>query len=288
MRDFDWLEPRNVVEASEWLGAWGDECRLMAGGTALMLALRQRMATPARIVSLAGIDHLRGIMRQADGGLRIGALTRHSEVAQSPLVQQHSPVLAGLAAHMANPQVRHQGTIGGNLCYADPATDPPGCLLALDARVVLGSVRGERVLPLQDFLVDYYSTALAPDELLVAIELPATPADQRARYVRHLRTAAEHRPLVNATAVVRADGDRCSAARLVIAASTPVPTRLHEAEACLQGRTVTAAVVAAAADAAAAEIEPLSDLRGSADYRRAMVRVVVQRNLRALFNLPQE
>ena len=140
MRDFDFLQPTSIAEASRMLADLGDDCRVMAGGSALMLAMRQRMLTPSHIVSIARLDALRGISFDAREGLRIGALSRHCDVARSPLVQQHYPMLAAMAAQVANPQVRHQGTIGGNLCYADPATDPPSCLLALDARVTLAKI----------------------------------------------------------------------------------------------------------------------------------------------------
>src|SRR5690606_21145622 len=170
MRDFNYLEPDSVEEASRLLAKLEDEeVRLIAGGTALILTLRQRMLRPEHLVSLAKIDRMRGIDYDATKGLRIGAFSRHADIASSVLVQQHYPVLALMAGQVANPQVRNQGTLGGNLCYGDPSTDPPSCLLALDASVVLGSSRGERVLPLNAFLVDYFETALEPDEILLEV-----------------------------------------------------------------------------------------------------------------------
>lgn len=206
MREFDFLEPTSVDEASRMLADLGDEARVIAGGTALMLGMRQRMLAPTHLVSMANIARLRGIDRDDQGGLRIGALTRHADVARSQLIQQTVPVLAYMAARVANPQVRNQGTLGGNLCYADPSTDPPGCLMALGAQVVLGGARGERVLSMEEFLVDYYVTALEPDEILLEIRVPAMASDAVGRYSRYLRTAAEHRPLVNVALVARRDG----------------------------------------------------------------------------------
>ena len=144
MLDFDFLEPASVAEASQMVADLGEDCRVIAGGTALMLAMRQRMLTPSHLVSVGHLQPLRGISADGSGWLRIGALCTHAEVAASPLIRAQWPMLASMASRVANPQVRHQGTIGGNLCYADPATDPPGCLLALDAHVVLSSARGER------------------------------------------------------------------------------------------------------------------------------------------------
>jgi carbon-monoxide dehydrogenase medium subunit len=285
MRDFDFLEPASVAEASRMLADLGDECRVMAGGTALMLALRQRMVTPTHIVSLGRLDGLRGVSFDAHQGLRIGALARHCEVAASPMVQQHYPMLASMAASLANPQVRNQGTIGGNLCYADPATDPPGCLMALDAQIVLGSARGERVLGIEDFLVDYYVTAIEPDEVVVEIRVPPPSPGHAGHYARFLRTAAEHRPLVNVALLTSRAGMQCQSARLVVGASVPVPQRVQRAEQFLAGKTITLDVAHAAADIVAADIEPMSDSRGSADFRRDMVRVVARRTIAGLFGL---
>lgn len=285
MRDFEFLEPTTVAEASRMLADYGDECRVMAGGTALMLAMRQRMVMPSHVISVARIASLQGIGFDPQRGLRIGASSRHCDIAQSPAVRQHYPMIAGMAARLANVQVRNQGTIAGNLCYADPATDPPTCLMALDAQIVLGSTRGERVMTLEAFLVDYYVTALEPDEIVVEIRVPAPPADFAGRYTRYLRTAAEHRPLVNVAVATRRSGAVCSEARLVVGASTPIPCRVPRAEAFLVGKPVTPHVVAQTAAIVATDIEPLSDQRGSANFRREMVRVITERTLAGLFDL---
>jgi len=288
VREFEFLEPRSVSEASRMLADLGDACRVMAGGTALLLAMRQRMAAPTHVISAMQIEGLRGISFDMRQGLRIGALTRHAELARSDIVRRHYPVLAAMAAQVANPQVRNQGTLGGNLCYADPATDPPGCLMAHGAQLVLGSARGERVLCVEEFLVDYYVTALEPDELLVEIRVPTPEPDADGRYARFLRTAAEHRPLASVSLMTRREGALCRDARLVVGASVPIPGRLSRAEAFLRGRRVTAAVAAEAADIVAADIEPISDTRGSADFRRDMVRVTCRRTIAGLFGLSGE
>ncbi|MBP0631003.1 xanthine dehydrogenase family protein subunit M [Cupriavidus sp. AcVe19-1a] len=288
MRDFEFLEPASLAEASRMLADLGDSCRVFAGGTALMLGMRQRMLTPSHLVSLGRLDALRGIGFDARDGLRIGALTLHAEVARSPLVQAHCPMLASMAARVANPQVRNQGTIGGNLCYADPATDPPGCLMALGAQVVVSGSGGERVIPIEDFLVDYYVTALAPDEVVTQIRLPAPGAGADGRYARFLRTAAEHRPLASVALAVRREGAFCVEARLAVGASTPVPARLRRAEALLAGKTVTSELAAEAAAIVAMDINAVSDMRGSDTYRREMVRVVARRTIAGLFGVAPE
>ena len=285
MVDFEWLTPASVAEACSLAAQYGDDARFMAGGTALMLALRQRLVAPQVVISLAGLPELKGLGWDDAKGLRIGALTLHDELGQHPAVAKHYPMLAQLARNMANPQVRHQGTVGGNLCYGDPSTDPPTGLLVWDAEVEVASAQSSRRMPLHEFLVDYFTTALAPDELLVAVHLPRPPADTRSRYARHMRTAAEHRPLVAVATMARFAAGQCSELRLAVGASCVVPRRLSGAEAVLRGHAPTSALVAEAADSAAQELDALDDARGSAEYRRTIVRVTVQRELAALFEL---
>lgn len=287
MRDFDYLEPISIAEASQMLTAHAENCRMMAGGTALMLALRQRMISPTHIISLRNIRELRGITYDDKLGLRIGALTLHAELARSALVRTHFPMLADMASRLANPQVRNQGTIGGNLCYGDPATDPPSCLIALDAEVVLRNAKGNRVLKVEDFILDYFATALGPDELVSEIRVPP-PQFNVGYHARFLRTAAEHRPLVNLAIAAKKSGDICEDVRLVAGASTARPTRLKMAENYLKGKTILAHVASEAADIAASEIEPISDLRGEGEFRREMLRVVVRRNLSQLFGRSED
>ena len=285
MREFDFAEPRSVAEASQMLAEYGDDARIIAGGSALMLAMRQRMLAPTHLISVAKLPRLHGIDFDPHQGLRIGAMSRHVDVARSELVKAHAPVLARMAAQVANPQVRNQGTIGGNLCYADPSTDPPGCLMALDASVVLGSTRGERVLSMEEFLVDYYTTAMESDELLLEIRVPLPAPGTQGEYTRFLRTAAEHRPLVSVALVVQREGQTCHQARLAVGASTPIPTRLRRAEDCLRGKTVNAQLAAQVAAIVAEDIQPVSDLRGSSEFRRAMVRAVTRRTVSTLFGI---
>ncbi|WP_031358762.1 FAD binding domain-containing protein [Caballeronia sordidicola] len=284
MREFEYLEPTSVQEACKMLVDHQDDCRMIAGGTALMLAMRQRMLSPAYLIALGKIRKLRGVSYDEKFGLHIGPLTLHAEVARSKLIGDKFPMLAEMAAHVANPQVRNQGTIGGNLCYADPATDPPSCLMALDARVVLEGVGRQRELSIEEFLVDYYTTALEPDEIVTEIRVP--PASfTSGRHVRFLRTAAEHRPLVNVAITVTQAGGVCQGARVVVGASTPVPTRGRRCETFLAGKRVTADVAAEAAHILASDIEPISDMRGAGDYRRKMIEVVSRRSLQDLFDV---
>jgi carbon-monoxide dehydrogenase medium subunit len=282
VRDFEFLKPTTVAEASEMLGEHGEDCRVIAGGTALMLALRQRIVNPTHLISLGRIEATRGIDYEKNRGLRIGARTMHAEVAASPIIRQHCPLLADMAARVANPQVRNQGTIGGNLCYADPATDPPSCLMALDARVVLANSQRERALTIEEFLVDYYATALESDEIVTEIRVP--PVNYTAgRYIRHLRSAAEHRPMINLAVTLNHEADLCKDVRLVVGATTPVPRRVTRCEDYLRGRVMTSALIVEAAEIVAGDINCISDIRGSEDYRRTVVGVIVRRTLAEVF-----
>ena len=288
MREFDYLEPSSIAEASEMLASYAENCRMMAGGTALMLALRQRMVTPMHVVSLRNIRELRGITYDDKLGLRIGALTRHSELAGSALARTHFPMLADMASRLANPQVRNQGTIGGNLCYADPATDPPSCLMALDAEVVLSSAKGSRILKVEDFVLDYFLTALAADELVSEIRVP--PSSFNAGYhARFLRTAAEHRPLVNLAVAAKKIGDVFEEVRLVAGASTAKPTRLKNGRKLPEGQISHCRESPTRQPTSVRlEVDPISDLRGDGEFRRKMLRVVARRTIEQLFGLSED
>jgi carbon-monoxide dehydrogenase medium subunit len=284
MHDFDFLEPDSLRDVCQIMNQLGENARLIAGGTALMLALRQRLVSTSCLVSVARVAELRGIYFDSEHRLVIGAFTTHSEVALSHHIREHYPMLATMASQVANWQVRNQGTLGGNLCYADPATDPPGCLLALGAEVVLQGSGQQRVLPISEFLVDYYETALQEGEVLVAIRLPAAKSNAHGSYLRYLKTPADHRPLVNVSITSVNAGSAVSDVSLVIGAATPFPKRLKAAT-DLVGQAPSLPLIQSVADAAAKEIDALSDARATADYRRDLVRVLVARALSQHFNL---
>ena len=277
MFDFEFLEPETLPEALSMLKVHGEEACVFAGGSALLLGMRQRMLAPAAVVSLGRLSGLRDISFEAGTGLRIGAMARHADVARSDAVRRHYPVLAQMAAGLANPQVRNQGTIGGNLCYADPSTDPPACLAALGAELEIAGPSGHRRVSAENFNVDFFVTALEPGEILTAIHLPPPPDGLTALYKRQLRTAAEHRPLANLALALCPAKAGTAAVRLFVGAATPVPQRMTRAEEFLTGRTITHDAAAAAADLVAEDLKPISDGRGDADLRRAVVRAVARR-----------
>lgn len=282
MRDFDYLSPTRLDEVCGLLQAHGDNARLIAGGTALILALRQRLVMPEALISLAQVRGLRDIA-VSDGQLRIGACCTHTQIATAAVVQQHAPALAMLAGKLANPQVRHQGTLGGNLAYADPTTDPPGCLLAMNAQAVLHGPEGARTLALGDFLTDYFETALRADEVLARIDVPLPSAQGRTTYLRHLRTLADHRPMANVS--VHSDASATGAVfRVVVAAATPLPWSVPFASDWLT-TAPNATRIADFASAVANDMAPLNDNRCDSGYRREVVRVLLRRALHRHFDL---
>jgi carbon-monoxide dehydrogenase medium subunit len=278
MRDFVFLEPRTMAEASGMLADHGDAARLLAGGTALVLLMRNRLASPSHVVYLGGVPDLDRIVID-DDGLRMGALATHAAIAAHPGIRARYPVIADTAGVVANPQIRNVATIGGNLCHGDPASDPPACLLALGARV--RAVRGAvaRDIALDDFFTDYYENALAPGEIVAEVFVPAPPPGARAAYTRFVTSAAESRPLVAVGVRLTLAGGACTEARIALGAVAPVPRRATRAETFLRGRTLTPDVVAEAALLAVADLDLVSDFRGSADYRRDVARVTVRRTL---------
>ncbi|SEP04318.1 carbon-monoxide dehydrogenase medium subunit [Salinihabitans flavidus] len=279
MREFEFLEPQTLTEALAMMSEYEDDACVYAGGTALLLAMRQRMLSPGFVVSLGKLDELREITFNPAEGLRIGALARHSDVARAPDVQAHYPMLAGMAGGLANPQVRNQGTIGGNLCYADPATDPPSCLIAMDAEVTIAGPGGERRLPMREFVVDFFTTALEPGEILTHITLPPPRPDRTGLYRRHLRTPAEHRPVANVALTFRDVNGVPEDVRLVIGAAVPVAQSMTRAEDFLTARAITLDVAAEAAAMVAEDIDPISDGRGEEAFRRQVVRAITRRIL---------
>jgi carbon-monoxide dehydrogenase medium subunit len=283
MRDFDFIEPTQANEVSALLAEHGDDARLIAGGTALLLALRQRLVIPQTLISLGRVQGLSDITCDGDH-LSIGACATHSQIAASDLVQRHAPTLALLEAQLANEQVRNQGTLGGNLAYADPTTDPPGCLVALNAQVVLQGTQGTRQMGMDDFLTDYFETALQQDEILARVLIPIGATPGRTTYLRHLRTPADHRPMANVS--VFTQGSDNSPIRVVLAAATPMPWSVPFADQLLR-TPLRAQDIRDFAGQAAQEMQALSDARCGSDYRREVMRVLLSRALERHFSVVQ-
>lgn len=272
------FQPRSLEEAIGVLSANGDEARLVAGGTALTIMLRQGLVRPQALVSLNGVPGLDRIER-TNGELRLGALVTHRAVELSEVVRQALPVLADTFGKVANVRVRHAATVGGVLAEADYASDPPAVFLALDAVVEAHGPGGRRDIPASEFFKGFYETALASGEIVTGIRVPLPAEGTRAVYEKYVTRSSEDRPCLGAVAVVKraADGTTCEDVRVAVGAVAETPQRFPDVEATARGRPLNDQLAQEIADAYAERIDPLSDMRGSAWYRTEMVRVWVRR-----------
>ena len=280
MNAFEYAAPRTLDEALAVLGEHGDEARVIAGGTALVTMMRQRLLSPGYLVSLREISGLDRI-EAANGDIGIGALVTHRDVETSPLVQERIPVLADTFRRVASVRIRNMATVGGALAHADPNQDPPVTLIVLGARVEIRGAGGRRELPVDEFFRDYYESALEPGEVVTGVVVPRLPATSGAAYVKFLpRTADDYATVaVAATVSLEPDGERCHAARIALGSVGVTPIRARAAEGLLAGQRLGAELLVAAGEAVKVAVDPLSDHRGSAAYKKEMAAVMVGRAL---------
>lgn len=279
MRPFEYVEPDTLDEALALLAEGIEDTHVLAGGTSLVILMKQDLVRPTRVIGLRRIAQLRTI----DPGdtLRIGALATHGSIARSAAVRAHATALAVTFAAVATVRIREQATIGGNLAHADPAQDPPVTLLALDASVVAMSKGRTRAIPLAELFVDLFETSLQADELLVRVEVPPQPPGLRVTYQKFLPNTRDDYATVSVAAAVTTTSDgSCTHARIALGGVGPVPLRAQDAEHSLIGRRLDDGAIREAAALAAAATEPFDDLRGSAEYKRAMAGVWTARALR--------
>ena len=280
MRPFEYVEPETLDEALAILAADPDDTLVMAGGTSLVILMKQDLVRPARVLGLRRIVQLREI-GATGAGLGLGALATHGALARSQAVRDHAPALASTFAAVATVRIREQGTLGGNLAHADPAQDPPVTLLALDGVAVARSRFGERRIPLDALFVDFFETSLEPGELLLRVELPPLPAGARATYKKFLPATLDDYATVSVAVVIATDASgACTHARIALGGAATVPLRARDAERSLAGRRLDDATIREAAALAAGATDPIDDLRGSAEYKRAMAEVWTERALR--------
>jgi CO/xanthine dehydrogenase FAD-binding subunit len=270
-----YVAPTSLEEA---LAALVAGARPVAGGTDLVVGARQGKAPlPDALLAIHRIDELRGIEETGGGGLRLGALVTHEDIVAHPVIRERFPALADASAIVGSHATRAQGTIGGNVMNSSPAMDAGGPLLCFDGNVTLRSASGERVVPLADLWTGPGSTSAAPDELLVSVDLPAPAPGTASCYVRLEYRRQMEIAVVGASAVVTLNDGAVTDARVAITALAPTIRRVPEAERALVGSDGGPAAIDAAADAVAAASSPISDVRGSAEYRLAMARVIGRR-----------
>lgn len=276
---FEYHAPRSVGEALHLLGSLGGDAKLLAGGHSLLPMMKLRFAQPAHLIDLNRIAELRGIRR--DGGtVVIGAMTVENDLIHSALLRDSVPLLPEAAKLIADPQVRNRGTIGGDIAHGDPANDHPALALACDAVFTLQGPAGQRTVKAGDFFQGTYMTALAEDEILVDIRVPAFAPKTGYSYHKLKRKTGDWATAA-AAVVLRLDGGRVSHVRIALTNLAPMALRATAAEAALLGQPLNDSTIGAAANAAMAACDPAADLRGSVDYKRAMAGQMVQRAIRA-------
>jgi carbon-monoxide dehydrogenase medium subunit len=273
---FDYYRARSVAEAHQLLAAHPG-AKLLAGGHSLVPLLKLRLAAPPALVDIGRVPELRGIARQGTD-IRIGALTTHAELAASADLRSSAHALADAAAKVGDPAVRNRGTIGGNIAHADPASDLPAALVALDARMVAAGPKGERTIPADQFFTGIMATALGDDEILIAVQVPASSQGAGSAYEKFSHPASRYAVIGAAVWVTVKDGT-CSAARVALGGLLPNPRRATAVEKALVGKRLTDETIAAAANQASADLgkDVTGDIFASAEYRAAMAPVYIKR-----------
>lgn len=272
--EFDYVAPETVDEAVAALAAAGEDAKVIAGGQSLMPVLRLRLTAPTTVVDLRRVAELRGVREDGDT-LAVGAMTTHYEVLRSSLVHQHALLLAEATRTVADPQIRHRGTLGGALAHADPAGDLCAPALALDASLVIAGPSGRRTVSADEFFVDYFTTALQPDEILTEIRIPKH-SGWAARYEKFNRVAQDW-SIVAVAATVDVDGGVIRQARVALTNMAAVPVRARGVEDALVGQAADVDLIAAAAEHAAEGTDPVADGNADAEYRSHLAKVLTRR-----------
>jgi carbon-monoxide dehydrogenase medium subunit len=281
MDTFKYFPAKTVNEACELLSQFGEEAKLLGGGQSLLTLMKQNLVIPSTIIDIKGLSDLDYIRYDKKDGLRIGALSTHRSVETSDTVKENFAILAEMERTLASVAVRNWGTVGGSLAHADPASDLPATLLALYAQVTLTRSAGERVVSLDDFFVDYFETALQPDELLTEIHIPNL-GQGNGFYYKFAQRATDL-AVVSVAVYLVIDPDsqnRCQDIRIVMGSVGPTPLRSKRGEDLLKGRAITGALLEEAARVSAEDAQPTTDTNGSEEYKRELVQVLASRSIK--------
>jgi aerobic carbon-monoxide dehydrogenase medium subunit len=279
MRNFDYLEPATLAEACALLKHHGADAKVYAGGAHLTILMKQGLFRPQALINIKKISQLKGISFDPEQGLGIGALVTHREIETSALIKEKMPLLCEAEREIANIRVRNVGTVGGNLASGEPLTDLAQIFISLDGKVGICNAAGNRTILVEELFVDFYETSLAEDEILTHVVLPPLPPRSGIEYIRFSSSSVVDKPSagVSVRISLQADSDACRIVRIVLGCVGPTPVRAKNAEALLVGSKITPELLAQAANLAARECSPTDDLRGSEQYKRAVVRTLVKR-----------
>ncbi|HEY6271292.1 MAG TPA: xanthine dehydrogenase family protein subunit M [Terriglobales bacterium] len=273
---FEYLRPKSIPEALAFLERYGDDAKILSGGQSLIPMMKLRLARPAFLIDLNRISGLAYI--KEDGGfLKIGGLTREADIESSPLVRTKYPILLDTAGVIADPQVRNLATVGGNLAHGDPANDHPATMMALEAQIVATGKKGERVIPVESFFVSLFTTALEPGEILTEIRIPRAQPRSGGAYIKVERKVGDFATAAVAAEVALDDTGTVRKAGIALTNVGPTPIKAKKAEDFLRGKKPDATAIAQAAQLAADDAQPSSDLRGPAEYKRGLIKELTKR-----------
>ena len=276
---FEYLSPNQVSEAISLLQKHGEEAKILAGGHSLIPAMKLRFAMPEYLIDISGIDGLEYI-REEDGQLKIGAMTRESSLEESNLIKDNYPLLLDTVKMIADPQVRNMATVGGNLAHGDPANDHPATMIALRASIAVEGPNGRREIGIDDFFPDFFTTALEDNEILTEIRIPASQPGSGGAYQKIERKVGDYAAAAVACQLsLEADG-KIQQIGIGLTNVGPVPIRSVGAEGNLRGKTPDDSLIQESGRLAAEECNPVDDLRGSADYKRDLVNELTQRSIK--------
>jgi carbon-monoxide dehydrogenase medium subunit len=279
VRNFDYLEPTTVAEACTLLKQHAGEAKVFAGGSHLTILMKQGLYNPKALINIKKISELKGIKYDVKDGLSIGALVTHRELETSALVREKFPVLCDAEREVANIRVRNMGTVGGNLASGEPLTDLSQIFISLDGKAKIAGLNGQRVIPVEELFLDFYTTSLADDEILTQVVLPPLPPRSGVEYIRFSSSSVIDKPSAGVAVRLTLDtGDKTiQTARIVLGCVGATPVRARKAERLLSGKKLTPELAEQAGSIASTECSPTSDLRGSEQYKRAIVRTLVKR-----------
>jgi carbon-monoxide dehydrogenase medium subunit len=282
MKDFEYQIVSMAEEAFHLLEMHGKRACILAGGTDLLVKMHHKILNPEFLIDLKGISGLDGIRYEPATGLRLGALTSIHSLETSPVIKEKFGIISQAASSLGSYQIRCRATLGGNLCNASPAADMIPGLISLGAIAKISCRSGDRLLPLEDFFAGPGRTNLHPGEILIEVQVPNPPSPTGFHYTKHsIRKAMDLAVVGVAVALSPTPGtDRCSEARIGLGAVGPIPMRASRAEDYLRGQKLEEKIIAEAALLTSEEIQPISDIRASAEYRREMVRVLTRRTLK--------
>jgi carbon-monoxide dehydrogenase medium subunit len=275
---FEYLRPKTIPEAVALLQQHGDDAKILSGGQSLIPMMKLRLARPGFLVDINSIAGL-AYIKEEGGFLKIGGLTREAELEASSVVRQKYPLLMDTAAVIADPQVRNLATVGGNLAHGDPANDHPATMMALGAQIVATGAKGERVIPIEDFFVTLFTTALKHDEILTEIRIPVPPPKSGGAYLKLERKVGDFATAAAAVQLTLDGGGAVQKVGIGLTNVGPTPIKARKAEDFLKGKKPDAATLVQAAQLASDDSQPSSDLRGPAEYKKGLVKELTRRAL---------